>query len=119
MRFNFKKLSLALAILLYVLSMPTLLRAAPDAWNFLENFAPVEGIETQIDKHFVTALYHNSKENLYALVLFVADCDPKLCVLRDRVAYSVFNAEGARIGEYVDPRIEELLRLTVAEKYLI
>jgi hypothetical protein len=119
MRFHFKELSLASVILLYVLSMPTLLRAGPDPWNILQDFAPVEGIKTQIDKHFVAALYHNGKENLFALVLFLADCDPKTCVLRNRVAYSVFNPQGIRIGEYVDPRLQELLVFAVAEKYPI
>ncbi len=63
----------------------------------LNGFAVVPGRVAVIENRYVVALLENVEKDLYAIIMFTADCRSGNCAIRDIVAYSIFDAQGEEV----------------------
>jgi hypothetical protein len=57
--------------------------------NFLQDFVFVAGSAVVIEGRYVVALYENAKKGLYAVAMFVANCDVEGCPMGDLIGFSI------------------------------
>ena len=66
----------------------------PPQGNFLSGFSLVPGSVTLIEEQYVLALFKNTEDDLYAVVLFNLNCASDRCDVGDVLAYSLFDSHG-------------------------
>lgn len=76
---------------------PLLASDAGDSLSFFEDFTVVPGSVAVIEDRYILALLKNSRENLYAVMMFTADCSLGHCTVGELVAYSMFDTQGQDI----------------------
>ena len=107
--------ALACVILTFVLMVPAILQAeVGDPWEFVKEFTFVPNSIVQVEEHYVAGLFHHREKNLYALVIYTADCDSGGCTIKNNVAYAVTDAQGVLIRHYVEPQEESLIKRVLA-----
>jgi hypothetical protein len=74
-------------------SYPATTEEAPQG-NFLSGFTLVPGSVTLVEEQYVLALFKNTEDDLYAVVLFNLDCASDRCDVGDMIAYSLFDSQG-------------------------
>ena len=65
--------------------------------NFLSGFTLVPGSVTLIEQQYVLALFKNTEDDLYAVVLFNLNCSSdglERCDVGEVLAYSLFDSQG-------------------------
>lgn len=80
----------------------------------LDGFAVIPGSVAVIEDRYVVALLENVEKDLYAIIMFTADCHSGDCALRDLVAYSIFDAQGEEVrlvGDSLRKGVSESARL--------
>jgi len=63
----------------------------------LKGFAVIPGSVALIEDRYIVALLENTEKDLYAIIMFTADCGSGNCNLGDLVAYSIFDAQGEEV----------------------
>lgn len=63
----------------------------------LNGFAVVPGSVAVIEDRYIVALLENAEKDLYAIIMFTADCGSGNCTLGDLVAFSIFDAQGEEV----------------------
>ena len=118
--YRFWKLALACVILSFVLIAPAILKAeVGDPWEFVREFTFLPNSNVQVEGHYVAGLFYHPEKNLYALVIYTADCNSGSCTVKDNVAYAVTDAQGVLIRRYVEPREESLIKRVFAHQRFI
>ncbi len=62
--------------------------------NFLSGFNLVPGSVTLVEEQYILALFKNTEDDLYAVVLFALNCASDSCDVGEVVAYSLFDSQG-------------------------
>ncbi|MGH7830507.1 MAG: hypothetical protein ACREP8_10055 [Candidatus Binatia bacterium] len=109
MRAFLKKQIRCLYLVLFFVAMTFADARAADPWDFLHDFELIPESVVSVDEHYVAALLHEPERDLLAVVIFTARCDPDRCEIKQPAAYSVFDTEGVRIQQYINPDEEELI----------
>lgn len=57
----------------------------------LNDFVFLPGSAVLVDPGHILALFENSRNGLYAVVVFAADCNQAGCTIKDLISYSIFD----------------------------
>jgi len=88
---------LTLSVLKFPYDPPLLGAEAADSLSPLKGFAVVPDTVAVIEDRYVVALLKNAEKDLYAIIMFTADCRSGDCTIRDLVAYSIFDSRGEEV----------------------
>lgn len=109
MRAHLRKQIIGLCLPFFFLAMTWGGAGAADPWDFLHDFELIPESVVSVDEHYVAALLHEPERDLLAVVIFTARCDADRCSVKEPAAYSVFDTEGVKIQQYINPQEEELI----------
>lgn len=88
---------LTLSVLKFPYDPPLLAAEAAGSPSSLKGFAVVPDTVAVIDNRYVIALLKNVEEDLYAIIMFTANCRSGDCTIENLVAYSIFDAQGKEV----------------------
>lgn len=109
LRFRKKLFSMLLVVFLVTGTLGSARAGSP--WEFLNGFKLLPDSIVQIDEHYIAALLHEPDRRLFAVVVFSANCGSVGCQVRNAAGFSVFDTQGVKVLEYIDPEEGDLIQL--------